>query len=82
MILFYPLDAMLARYLRHRVSVCLSVCPSVRPSQVGVLLRRLNLDYANNAIRQLKESSFLLPKISAKLERRHPSGGAKRGWVC
>jgi len=25
----------------HRVSVCLSVCPSVRQSQVGILLKRL-----------------------------------------
>jgi len=39
-----PHDAMLARYICcHRVSV--------RPSQVGVLPKWLNLGYANNAVR-------------------------------
>jgi len=37
---FFYRDAMLARYA---VVVCLSVCLSVCPSQVGVLLKRLNI---------------------------------------
>jgi len=42
---------------RYRVSVCLS--------QVGVLLKRVNDS-------PCRESTFLVPKISAKLKRGHP----------
>jgi len=38
---FYPRDGLSSAVLA--VIMCLSVCPSVRPSQVGVLLIRPNL---------------------------------------
>ena len=42
---FLPRDAVHPRYTSHGpgLSVCLSVCLSVRPSQVRVLLKRLNV---------------------------------------
>jgi len=55
-----------------RPSVCLSVCPS----QVGVLLKRLNVG-SHNTTRYRKDSSFLLPKISAKFDRDHPLRGRR-----
>ena len=59
-------------------SVCLSVCPSVRPS----VTRRYCIKTAKRRITQATshDSSFPLPKISAKFERYHPNGGTKRGW--
>ena len=60
--------------------VCLSVCPS----QVGVLLKRLNVgsDEQHHTIVQ-RDSSFLMPKISAKFDRGHPLRGRQMqvGWV-
>jgi len=49
------------------VSVRPSVCPTVRLSQAGVLLKRLNVEtHTNNATRwpeDSMDSSFLMPKI-------------------
>jgi len=58
------------------MALCLSVRPSVRPSQVGVLLKRLNVG-------SHRDSSFLMPKISAKFDRGHPLRGRRMqvGWV-
>jgi len=59
------------RWLAHLLSVV--VCQSVRLSQVDILLKRLTLDHANNTCtRQPKDASFLMPNISAKLERVQP----------
>jgi len=57
-----------------RPSVCLSVCPS----QVGVLLKRL---YVGS--HKQHDSCFLMPKISAKFDRGHPLRGRRMqvGWV-
>ena len=62
----------------RRVSVCLSVCLSVRPSvrHKPVLYRNgYRQDHANNAARQPRDSSFLVPKIFSKFERGHPQRG-------
>ena len=64
------------------MALCLSVCQSVCLSLVGVLLKRLN-DPTNNTTRQPRETSFLLPKISAKFDRGHPLRGHQMqlGWI-
>jgi len=63
------------------VSVRLSV--RVRLSQVGVLLKRLNGGSKNNTTRYPRDSSFLMPKISAKFYRGHPLRERRMqvGWV-
>jgi len=58
------------------VSVCLSVCLS----QVGVLLKRLNVGSNKQHHTIAQDCSFLIPKISAKFDRDHPCGGAKYRW--
>ena len=65
------------------LSICLSVCPSIRPSQVGVLLKRLNVGSHKQHHMIPKDSSFLMPKISAKFDRGHPLRGRQMqvGWV-
>jgi len=59
------------------VSVCLCL------SQIGVLLKRLNVgsQKQNHTIGQ--DSSFLVPRISAKFDRGHPLQGhqIQAGWV-
>jgi len=64
---------------------CLSVCLSVRPSQVGVLLKRLNVGShrQHQTIAQGLLVFFLVPKISAKFDRDHPIWGRQMqvGWV-
>ena len=67
-------SAVLAMGLCPSVSVCVSVCLSVCLSQVGVLLKRQNVN-ANNTTRYPRDSSFLTPKISAKFDRGHPLRG-------
>ena len=75
---FLPRDAMHPRYCHGPVSVRLSVCLSVRPSQVSVLLKRLNVgSHKEHHIRYPKDSSFLKPKISAKFDRGHPLRGRR-----
>ena len=63
--------------------VCLSVRLSVCPSQVGVLLKRLNVGSHKQHHTIAQDSSFLLPKISAKFDRRHHLRGHQMqvGWV-
>ena len=51
------------------VSVCVCVC-----SQVGVLLKRLNVG-SHKQHHTLRDSSFLKPKISAKFDWGHPLRG-------
>jgi len=70
------------------VSVCLCVClsvrPSVRPSQVGVVLKRLNVgSHKQHYTIAQGLSSFLMPKISAKFDLDHPLRGHQMqvGWV-
>jgi len=62
----------------YAIVVCLSVCPSVTRSQV--LLKRLNVGSRKQRHTIAQDSSFLLPKISAKFKRGHPNGGAKCSW--
>jgi len=82
---FYFYRAMLCiRGTSHgHVSVCLSVCPSVRPSQVGVLLKRLNGGSHKQHLTIAQGLSFLTPKISAKFDRAQPLRGRRMqvGWV-
>ena len=49
----------------------LSVCPSVCLSQVGVLLKRLNVGSQKGHHTIAQDSSFLTLKISAKFDRDH-----------
>jgi len=60
----------------YAIVVCLSVCLS----QVGVLLRRLNVGSRRQRHMIAQESSFLMPKISAKLKWGHPQGSAICTW--
>ena len=53
-----------------------SVCPCL--SEVGVLLKRQNVHKQHHTYP--RDSSFLMPKISAKFDRGHPHGGAKCRW--
>ena len=65
------------------MALCPSVCPSVCPSQVGVLLKQLNVGSHKQHHTIALDSSFLLPKISAKFDRDHPLRGHQMqvGWV-
>jgi len=51
---------------------CLSVCLSVGLSQAGVLLKQLNTGSHKQHHMIVQDSSFLMPKISAKFDRGHP----------
>jgi len=57
----------------YAVVVCLSVCLS----QVGVLLKRLNIGSRKQRRTIAQGLQFSVPKISAKLKRGHRNGGAK-----
>ena len=65
--------------------LAMALCPSVRPSQAGVLLKRLNVgsrrQHFCHTIAQ--DSSFRTSKISAKFRRDHPLRGRQMqvGWV-
>jgi len=74
-------SAVLAMGLYPCLRLCLSV--SVCLSQVGILLKRQNVNHTNNTTRYLRDSSFLLPKISAKFDRGNPLRGRRMqvGWV-
>jgi len=52
-------------------------------SQVGVLLKRLNIGSHKQHHTIAQGSSFLTPKISAKFDRDHPVRGRQMqvGWV-
>ena len=61
-----------------------SVCLSVRPSQVGVVLKRLNVGSHRQHYTIVQGlSSFLMTKISAKFDLGHPLRGHQMqvGWV-
>jgi len=53
------------------MDITLVVRLSVRLSQVGVLLKRLNLGSREQRHTMASDSCFLLPRISAKLKRGH-----------
>ena len=61
------------------MALCLSVCPS----QVGVLLKRLNGGSHEQHRTIPQDSSFQTPKISAKFDRGHPLQERRMqvGWV-
>jgi len=61
------------------MGLCLSACPS----QVGVLLKRLNVGSQKQHHTIAQGSSFLMPKTSAKFDRHHPVWGRQMqaGWV-
>ena len=65
------------------MALCPSVCLSVRPSQVGVVLKRLNVGSRTQHHTIARDSSFLTPKISAKFDRGHPLRGCQMQvwWV-
>ena len=66
------------------LSVCLSVSVCVRLSQVGVLLKRLNVGSTQTIPHDSsRDSSFRMPKISAKFDRGQPLRGRQMqvGWV-
>jgi len=56
---------------------------SVRPSQVGVLLKRLNIGSHKQHHTIVRDFSFLKPKISTKFDCGHPLRGRQKqvGWV-
>ena len=56
---------------------------SVRPSQAGVLLKRQNVGSHKQRHTIPQDSSFLVPKISAKFDRGHLLRGRQMqvGWV-
>jgi len=60
--------------------LCLPVCVCVCLSQVGVLLKRINVGSYKNTIGLPRDCSFLKPKISAKFDRGKPLRGAKCRW--
>jgi len=61
------------------MGLCLSVCLS----QVGVLLKWLNVGSHKQHHTIARDSSLLMPKISAKFDRGHPLWGRwmQVGWV-
>ena len=60
------------------MTLCLSVRPSVRPSQAGVLLKRQNIG-SHKQHHTIPQG----PQISAKFDRGHPLRGRQMqvGWV-
>ena len=79
--LIFTAWAMLSRYMPWPcVCVCLSVC--VCPSQVGVLLKLLNIGTHKQHRMIARDSSklILMPKSFSRFERCHPNGGAKCRW--
>jgi len=58
--------------------LAIGLCPSVCLSQVSVLLKRLNT--GSHKQHHTMDSSFLVPKISAKFDRGHHLRGAKCRW--
>jgi len=67
------------------MGLCPSVCASLCLSQVGVLLKRLNVGSNKQHHTIAQDSSFLLPKISAKFDQKSPPPQRGRqmqvGWV-
>ena len=82
--LFYTATATSVKYLNHfalvftarryssAVCVCVSVCLSVCLSQIGVLLKRLNIGSRKQRHTIPSDYGLLTPKTSAKLKRSHP----------
>jgi len=74
-------SAVLAMGLCPSVCACLCLCPCL--SQAGVLLKRQNVASHKEHHRYHRDSSFLMPKISAKFDRGHPlrRRQVQVGWV-
>ena len=74
-------SAVLAMGLCPSVSVCLCLCPCL--SQAGVLLKRQNVGSHKQHHTIPRDSSFLMPKISAKFDRpgSPPTGASNAGGV-
>jgi len=68
------------QFLPARRVLAVVMCLCVRLSQVGVLLKRLHVGSHKQRHTIARDCSFLMPKISAKLKRGHPNGGAKCRW--
>ena len=63
------------------MGLCPSVCVRVCLSQAGVLLKRQNVRITQTTPHDTpRESSFLMPKISAKFDRITPYDGAECRW--
>jgi len=79
---FYRAMLCIRRTSHGPVSVCPSVCLSVRLKS-GVLLKRLNIGSHKQHHIIVQDFSFLMPKISAKFDRGHPLRGRQMqvGWV-
>ena len=80
---FLPRDAMNPQYWPWAcVCVCLSVSVCLCLSQVGVLLKRLNVGSHKQHHTIAQDCSFLTPKTSAKFDRCHPLRGRRMqvGW--
>jgi len=53
---------------------------SVRPSQIGVMPKRLNVSVHKQRHTTAEDSSFLAVKILAKLQWSHPNDGTRYRW--
>ena len=60
--------------------LCSSVGLCLCLSQAGVLLKQQNVGSHKQHHTTPRDSSFLMPKISAKCDRGHPYGGTKCRW--
>jgi len=67
----------------YALIVCLSVRPSICMSHATIVSKWLNVGSCKQRLTTklfyicIRDSSFLMPKISAKFQRGHPNGGAK-----
>ena len=63
--------------------LAMALCPSVRPSQADVLLKRQNVGSHKQHQQYPRDSRFLMPKICAKFDRGHPLRGRQMQveWV-
>jgi len=68
-----------ARYW-YSNSVCLSVCPSVRPWRSGIRWKRLNLFVIVFTVRYPIILVLSASNIFTKFRRSHPCGGEKCRW--
>ena len=71
---FYCASYALRGICHGHVSMCLCL------SQVGVLLKWLNIGTRKQPRMIAQDSSFLLPKIFSKFDRGHPNVGTKCRW--
>jgi len=77
--LFLPRDATLARLCNRGICRTVVMCLSVYQSQIGVLLKRLNVGSSKQCHTIAQELLFSADKIAAKFDLGHPQRG--RGGV-